>query len=376
MTKRCWVSLSLSVASIFLLLAMALAQSNNRQPAAWIAFEREQEIDLALSAAPEHLRAQAGVFVLQKGGYVRVRESRNGFTCLVQRGRDPKTGHLQTVPLCFDAEGTATNLRTLLRTRELAEQGESEAKIEQLIAEEYRTGQLQAPRRPGIVYALSSFLAYDQQTGNTHQVVPPFVLIYAPFATPADLGILPEHQGNSSHPYLINEGKPNAYILVTPNRQPGIYKPETTATMESEHKPLTKAGEIELALSAAPEHLRAQAGVFVLEGGNYVKARESRNGFNCLVGRADNILDPMCLDREGSQTTMQAVMRRSQLSAQGKAGQRSIEPWPPSCAPGRSSRHDVPASPTCSRKTSILMTPKPEGAKSSSCRILCSMLHI
>ena len=46
---------------------------------------REKEIALALSAAPEHLRKGAGVYVLERSGFVKVRDSANGFTCIVNR---------------------------------------------------------------------------------------------------------------------------------------------------------------------------------------------------------------------------------------------------------------------------------------------------
>lgn len=45
----------------------------------------DREMAMALSAAPEHLRAEAGVYVLRESGFVRARDSRNGFTCIVNR---------------------------------------------------------------------------------------------------------------------------------------------------------------------------------------------------------------------------------------------------------------------------------------------------
>ena len=43
---------------------------------------QEQEIELALSAAPEHLRSDATVYVFGKKGYEKVRSGKNGFTCI------------------------------------------------------------------------------------------------------------------------------------------------------------------------------------------------------------------------------------------------------------------------------------------------------
>ena len=85
---------------------------------------REKEIALALSAAPEHLRNDAGVYVLERNGFVKVRESKNGFTCIVNRDHP-----LNQKPVCFDAEGTATILPKILRVGELLMQGKSMSEI-------------------------------------------------------------------------------------------------------------------------------------------------------------------------------------------------------------------------------------------------------
>jgi hypothetical protein len=63
--------------------------------------------------------------------------------------------------------------------------------------------------------------------------------------------------------------------------------------------------EIKLALNAAPKHLRAGAGVYVLEENGYVEVKESSNGFNCYVGRPEfglqvGSFEPICHNAEGS----------------------------------------------------------------------------
>jgi hypothetical protein len=87
---------------------------------------REKEIELALSAAPEHLRKAAGVYVLERNGFVKARESTNGFTCIVNRDHP-----LSLKPVCFDAEGTATILPKILRVGELLMQGVPMSQIDQ-----------------------------------------------------------------------------------------------------------------------------------------------------------------------------------------------------------------------------------------------------
>ena len=111
---------------------------------------REKEIALAVSAAPEHLRKGAGVYVLERNGFVKVRDSANGFTCIVNRDHP-----LNWKPVCFDAEGTATILPKILRVGELLRQGKPMSKIDAEIAERFRTGKYISPRRPGVAYMLS-----------------------------------------------------------------------------------------------------------------------------------------------------------------------------------------------------------------------------
>ena len=170
---------------------------------------RQQEIEMALSAAPEQLRAAATVYVLERGGYVKARAGTNGFTCLVHRD-DGGTG-----PICYDAEGTQTTLLADLRRAALLEEGKDPQTVERLIEAEYRAGKLSAPRRPGIAYMLSTeFKQHDHQTGELKQVFPPHVMFYAPYLKNSDIGALPNQRGSQTQPWILNEGKPNAYVIV------------------------------------------------------------------------------------------------------------------------------------------------------------------
>jgi hypothetical protein len=46
--------------------------------------DRQKEIALALSACPPSVATKAAVYVLDKSGYVKARDSQNGFTAIVQ----------------------------------------------------------------------------------------------------------------------------------------------------------------------------------------------------------------------------------------------------------------------------------------------------
>jgi hypothetical protein len=170
---------------------------------------QEKEIALALSAAPEHLRNNAGVYVLKRDGFVKVRDSTNGFTCIVNRDHP-----LNQKPVCFDAEGTATILPKILRVGELLMQGKAMSEINADIAEGFRTGKYIAPRRPGVAYMLSGDIRnYNPETGKVESF-PPHVMFYAPNLTNADLGVTPEVLAkNPSLPFVAYQG-PHGFIIV------------------------------------------------------------------------------------------------------------------------------------------------------------------
>ncbi len=78
--------------------------------------DRQKEIALALSACPPFAASKAAVYVLDKSGYVKVRDSQNGFTAIVQHSQ-----LTSQEPRCMDAEGTRTHLPRILKVAELRE---------------------------------------------------------------------------------------------------------------------------------------------------------------------------------------------------------------------------------------------------------------
>jgi len=178
---------------------------------------REKEIALALSAAPEHLRGGAGVYVLEHNGFVKVKDSTNCFTCIVNRDHP-----LNQKPVCFDAEGTATILPKILRVGELLMQGKTMSEIDGEIAEGFRNGRYISPRRAGVAYMLSGDIRnFNPRTGKVESF-PPHVMFYAPNLTNADLGTTPEALASDpSLPFVAYQG-PHGFIIVlaSSGRQP------------------------------------------------------------------------------------------------------------------------------------------------------------
>jgi hypothetical protein len=170
---------------------------------------RDKEINLALGAAPEDLRAGAAVYVLEKGGFVKVRESTKGFSCIVNRDHP-----LNMKPTCYDTEGTATILPKVLRVGELLMQGKPMAEINAEIREGFRTGKFISPGRAGVAYMLSGDARnYYPRTGKVDSF-PPHLMFYAPNLTNGDIGTTPEALAkNPWLPFVADQG-PHGYLVV------------------------------------------------------------------------------------------------------------------------------------------------------------------
>lgn len=205
----------IAVISLFVLtvhvaaLASALAQSTSQQPSL---MERDKEIALALSACPPAVASKAAVYVLEKSGYIKVRDSQNGFTAIVQHvlptSQDPR---------CMDAEGTRTHLPRVLKVAELRAQGKTREEIQRFVADAFAKGLFQPPARPGVDYMLSTENLVPNEKGGVVRF-PPHVMFYAPYLTNADIGVDGADLGEDGNPkgpvFVAAEGTPNALLIV------------------------------------------------------------------------------------------------------------------------------------------------------------------
>lgn len=173
---------------------------------------RDREITMALAAAPEHLRAGAGVYALDTAGFVRVRESTNGFTCIVNRDHP-----LSLKPTCYDAEGSATILPKVIQVGAWMMEGKSLQEIAQLVAAGFQSGRFISPRRPGVAYMLSGDIKnVNSRTGEVGSF-PPHVMFYAPNLTNADIGSTGD--GRDGLPFIAYQG-PHGYMIMMPASMP------------------------------------------------------------------------------------------------------------------------------------------------------------
>ena len=166
--------------------------------------ERQREIAMALSACPPEIAGKAAVYVLEASGCVKVRESQNGFTAIVQHS-SPTTQE----PQCMDAEGTRTLLPRMLKVAELRAQGKSREEIRRFVAEAFANGTFQPPARPGIDYMLSNEILTPNAQGVVEHF-PPHVMFYAPYLTNAEIG----GQFGTGAAFVAGEKTPHALIIV------------------------------------------------------------------------------------------------------------------------------------------------------------------
>jgi hypothetical protein len=182
--------------------------------------DRQKEIALALSACPPSLASKAAVYVLDRSGYIKVRDSQNGFTAIVQHSMPTSQE-----PQCMDAEGARTFLPRYLKTAEWRAQGKGAEEIKRLVAGAFAKGIFRPPAKVGVDYMLSTENFVPNFKGEvTH--FPPHVMFYAPYLTNAELGsdgpLGPD--GNPDAPaFVAGEGHPHALIIVPVGAHSGAH---------------------------------------------------------------------------------------------------------------------------------------------------------
>ena len=168
--------------------------------------DRPKEIALALSACPPSVSEKAAVYVLEKSGYIKIRDSSNGFTAIVEYSVPGSQA-----PQCMDAEGTRTFLPRFLRVAELRAQGKTAEEIRRFEAEAFAKGVFQPPIRPGVDYMLSTENLVPDDKGQVIHF-PPHVMFYAPYLTNADFGSGGPASGGPL--FVVGEGTPHALVIV------------------------------------------------------------------------------------------------------------------------------------------------------------------
>jgi hypothetical protein len=202
-----------------------VSATNALQKQTLVFLPQQQEIELALSAGPEHLRTDATVYAFGEKGYEKIRTGKNGFTCMVNRDGN-QNGDNDLKPTCWDAEGSATIVPVMLRVGEMLAQGKTANEIKIDIEAAFSDGRFLSPRKTGIAYMLRGDVQYDPKTKAISKTLfPPHYMIYAPGVSNADIGMnMDAYKRNPSLPLVYSGysgGSRTAYIIVVASESKG-----------------------------------------------------------------------------------------------------------------------------------------------------------
>ena len=164
---------------------------------------RALEIELALSAAPKHLRDAATVWTLDASGYTLAQRGSNAFSCLVSR----RAGDV--FPVCWDAEGARSLLPLDFDDAKWRLAGKSGSEIEALVGQRFKSGEYRPPARAGVAYMLAPLRYRIDEAGQiTRTPSNPHLMFYGPNLTDSDIG------GARGAQVFINRVGPDGMMIV------------------------------------------------------------------------------------------------------------------------------------------------------------------
>jgi hypothetical protein len=173
--------------------------------------DRDAEVALARTAAPESISRDAKILVLGRQGYETAAEGKNGFVCVVQRAWmspyasaefwNPKI----RAPLCFNPQAVRSILPITYKRTEMALTGLSKTQIMQWTKDAYAKKVLPALEPGAMCYMMSkgAYLTDDDDHNLSH------LMFYTPLMDGADWGAnLP-----NSPVILGQKGPPEPFTL-------------------------------------------------------------------------------------------------------------------------------------------------------------------
>jgi hypothetical protein len=134
--------------------------------------ERNEEISLARSAAPESISRDADVLVLGAHGYETAIKGSNGFVCEVDRAwtsgfTDPEFMHADVrEPICFNAVAARSMLPWTLKRLALAMGGASKDEMIAQIKSAYAKNELPLPESGAMSYMMSKRANFGKSYGQ------------------------------------------------------------------------------------------------------------------------------------------------------------------------------------------------------------------
>ena len=155
--------------------------------------DRDSEIAMARSAAPDSISRDAEVMVLGPHGYQKAVQAKNSFVCMVERSwiapiDDPEFWNAKLrSPICFNAPAARSYLPRVIKKTELILAGRTKAQMMEAIIAGIDKKEL-PPMEPGsMCYMLSKQQYTADRNGHWHPHLMFFVSQSEPAAWGADL---------------------------------------------------------------------------------------------------------------------------------------------------------------------------------------------
>jgi len=136
--------------------------------------DRNAEIALARSAAPEAISRDAEVMVLGRHGYETAIQGKNGFVCIVERSwtapaDDPDFGNPKgRAPMCLNAAAARSYLPRTIRKTDLILAGRTKAQMMEAIVAAIDKKELPAIEPGAMCYMLSKQGYLSDRNGHWH----------------------------------------------------------------------------------------------------------------------------------------------------------------------------------------------------------------
>jgi hypothetical protein len=144
--------------------------------------DRNAEITLARSAAPESISHDADVFVLGGHGYETAVKGKNGLVCMVLRSwtagiDDPDFWNSKLrAPICFDPPAVRSYLPLILKKTELITAGKSKDQMFESIKSGLDKKELPTPESGAMCYMMSKQGYLSDRDGHWH----PHLMFFVP----------------------------------------------------------------------------------------------------------------------------------------------------------------------------------------------------
>jgi hypothetical protein len=152
--------------------------------------DRNSEIALARSAAPESISRDAEVMVLGRHGYETAIKGKNGFVCIVERSwtapiDDPEFWNPKLRgPICFNAAAARSYLPRTIKKTDLILSGRTKAQMMEAIVAAIDKKELPAMEAGAMCYMLSKQGHLSDRDGHWH----PHLMFFVSQSDPAAWG--------------------------------------------------------------------------------------------------------------------------------------------------------------------------------------------